>query len=141
MLCETIMKRDVKCLTEKDTAREAARLMRDAAIGFVPVCDAKGAVVGTITDRDIVVRIAADGATTLGASLDKIMSKSVISCSPKDELDRAEQVMETNRKARVVCADDQGKPVGIISLSDIAQHEDGNRVAKLLRDVTRREAH
>jgi CBS domain-containing protein len=141
MLCEQIMKCDVKCLTEKDTARAAARLMRDAAIGFVPVCDAKGKIVGTITDRDIVVRIAADGATTLDTPLDKIMSKSVVSCSPKDQLDRAEQLMEKSRKARIVCADDQGKPVGVISLSDIAQHEDGTRVAKLLREVTRREAH
>jgi CBS domain-containing protein len=97
--------------------------------------------VGTITDRDIVVRIAADGATTLDTPLDKIMSKSVVSCSPKDQLDRAEQLMEKSRKARIVCADDQGKPVGVISLSDIAQHEDGTRVAKLLREVTRREAH
>jgi CBS domain-containing protein len=141
MLCEQIMKRDVKCLTEKDTARAAARLMRDAEIGFVPVCDAGGKVVGTVTDRDIVVRIAADGAATLDSSLDEIMTKSVVSCSPKDELDRAEQLMETSHKARIVCADDQGKPVGVISLSDIAQHDEATRVAKLLRDVTEREAH
>jgi CBS domain-containing protein len=140
MLCEQIMKRDVKCLTENDTARAAARLMRDAAIGFIPICDAKGKVVGTITDRDIVVRVAADGAT-LDSAVDTIMSKSVISCSPKDQLERAEELMEKSGKARIVCADEQGKPVGVISLSDIAQHEDGNRVAKLLREVTRREAH
>lgn len=141
MRCEEIMKQDVRCLSGGQSVREAAKLMRDAAIGFLPVCDARGTVVGTVTDRDIVVRLAAEDAT-LETSVEHIMSKSVIACSPRDELDRAEELMAKHHKARIVCADDQGKPVGVISLSDIAQHEpQGERVAKLLREITEREVH
>jgi CBS domain-containing protein len=78
---------------------------------------------------------------SLDTPLDRIMSRSVVACSPKDELDRAEELMAKNHKARIVCADDRGQPVGVISLSDIAQHEDAARVAKLLREVTVREVH
>jgi hypothetical protein len=44
-------------------------------------------------------------------------------------------------KSRLVCVDDGGRAIGIISLSDIAQHEDRARVGALLCNITRREAH
>jgi signal-transduction protein with cAMP-binding, CBS, and nucleotidyltransferase domain len=49
--------------------------------------------------------------------------------------------MEQRQKARIVCTDDKGRPLGIISLSDIVQHEDAARVGTMLRNITRREVH
>jgi CBS domain-containing protein len=138
MLCEQVMKRNPKCLDEKETVQAAARLMRDENIGFVPVCGSGGKVVGAVTDRDIVVRLAADNGS-LNAPLSTLMSREVIACKAKDDLSRAEQLMEKNHKSRIVCVDDQDKAIGIISLSDIAQHEDGGRTGQLLRSITRRE--
>ena len=59
MRCSELMKREVECVLEEDTIEEAARKMRAANIGFLPVCDAERKVVGTLTDRDIAVRVAA----------------------------------------------------------------------------------
>jgi CBS domain-containing protein len=138
MLCDQVMNRNPKCLNQTDTVQAAAKLMRDANIGFVPVCGDGGKVIGTITDRDIVVKIAADNGA-LNKPLSAFMSPNVIACKAKDDLSRAEQLMETNRKSRIVCLDDGGKAVGVISLSDIAQHEDGGRTGQLLRSITQRE--
>jgi len=140
MMAEQVMKRGPKCLTEKDTAQTAARLMRDENIGFVPICSGAGKVVGTVTDRDIVVRLAADNGS-LTTALGSLMSRDPIVCKPKDDLSRVEQLMEERRKSRIVCVDDGGQPLGVISLSDIAQHEEGARAATLLRNITVREAH
>ena len=139
MLCEQVMRRYPKFLAENDTVQAAAKLMRDENIGFVPVCGTDGKVVGIVTDRDIVVKIASDGGL-LGKPLTTLMSREVVSCKAKDDLTRAEQLMEQNQKSRIVCVDDQGKAIGVISLSDIAQHEDGDRASQLLRIITQREA-
>ncbi len=140
MLCEQVMKRDVKSLTENQTARAAARLMREAGVGFLPVCDADGKVVGTVTDRDIVIRLAAAESGALDTALDKVMTHDVVACSPKDDLSKAEELMESSRKSRILCVDDVGRAMGVISLSDIARYETDERLSKLLRTITSREA-
>lgn len=139
MLCEEVMKRDVKSLTEDQTARAAARLMREAGVGFLPVCDGTGKVVGAITDRDIVLRLAADGGS-LETMLGQLMTHDVIACSPKDDLTKAEDMMESSRKSRILCVDDRGRAMGVISLSDIARHENDERLSHLIRTITSREA-
>ncbi len=140
MLCEQIMNRNVKSLKEQDTALTAARVMRDANIGFLPVIGGGGKVVGTLTDRDLVVRLAADGGA-LTTPVTGVMSREVVTCNPRDDLHRAEQLMQDHRKSRIICVDEQGHAVGVISLSDIAQHEDGSQLGKLVRSITKREAH
>ncbi len=62
MMCQDVMKSDVKCASPQTTVEEAAVLMRDEGIGFLPICDEVGGVIGTITDRDITVRVFASGA-------------------------------------------------------------------------------
>ena len=140
MLCEQVMKRHVRSVNEEDSAGSAAKLMRDANVGFLPVCSMDGTVVGTITDRDIVVRLAADDGD-LETRVSELMTREVVSCRPKDDLSLAEKLMEQRQKARIVCTDDKGRPLGIISLSDIVQHEDAARVGTMLRNITRREVH
>ena len=61
MRCENIMKADVERIRGSAPVREAAARMRDRDIGFLPVVDEKGAVIGTLTDSDIVLRIVAEG--------------------------------------------------------------------------------
>ena len=86
---ETILNRNVKSLNEQDTAQFAARVMRDANIGFLPVCGASGKVVGAVTDRDIVVRLAADSGN-MTTTVSTLMSRDIVACNPKDDLRRAQ---------------------------------------------------
>lgn len=138
MLCEQIMKRNVKWLSENQTVREAARLMRESNVGFLPICTAGGSVVGAVTDRDIVTRVVANSGK-LDTALKDIMSHGPIVCSPEDTLAQAERLMESRKKSRIVCIDHERHPVGVISLSDIAQHESGERAGELLQAVSSRE--
>ncbi|HZA49460.1 MAG TPA: CBS domain-containing protein, partial [Myxococcaceae bacterium] len=61
MRCEEIMKKDVECVSPQDTVQAAAKRMRDENIGFLPVCDQSKKVQGTVTDRDLAIRVLADG--------------------------------------------------------------------------------
>jgi CBS domain-containing protein len=139
MQCETIMKRKVEYVSPQDTAQRAACLMRDENVGFLPICDPSMKVLGAVTDRDIAVRLVAPGKTA-GTPVIDIMTHEVVSCSPKDDLRKAERLMAEHRKSRIMCIDESGRLAGVISLSDIAQHESALRASDTLRDVTAREA-
>jgi CBS domain-containing protein len=139
MRCETIMKNDVECITPQTTVQDAARRMRDGGFGFLPVCDASRKALGTVTDRDLAVRILAEGRAP-STPVDAVLTREVVACQPGDDLRRAEDLMGRYQKSRIMCVDGDGKLVGVISLSDIAQKEKGARAAQTLRQVSGREA-
>lgn len=140
MRCEEVMTREVECLKTTDTIVEAARRMSELDVGFLPVCRADGAPVGTLTDRDIVVRAVAQQRSH-GTHVDEVMTPDVVSCRPDDDVTRAEQLMRINQVSRVLCIDDDGQIAGVISLADISQYEMEGESGKLLADVKGSEAH
>jgi CBS domain-containing protein len=137
MLCKDLMKSDVECVSPADTVQDAAARMRDENLGFLPVCEESNKVLGTITDRDIAIRIVAAGKSA-STQIEDAMTREVVSCRPNDDLERAQQMMAKSHKSRIMCLDDGGRLVGVISLSDIVQHEQGG--ADTLRKVSEREA-
>jgi CBS domain-containing protein len=139
MRCEEIMKRDVECIDPTQPVQEAARRMRDANVGFLPVCDSSRKVLGAITDRDIAIRIVAEGLPLTTAAADA-MTREVVACRPGDDVTRAEQLMGSRQKSRMIVTDENGQLVGVISLSDIAQIEEASRASETMKQVTGREA-
>ena len=134
-----LMKRKPKYLTPHDTARQAARSMRDENVGFLPVCDWEHRVIGAVTDRDLALRLVAEGLDTNVPVVD-VMTHEVVACHPDDDLERAEEVMGASRKSRLVVVDDFGRLAGVLSLSDIAEHDIANAGATIRR-VAQREIH
>jgi CBS domain-containing protein len=120
MLCEDIMNRDVECISAVDSVQQAACRMRDENLGFLPVCDESNEVLGTITDRDVAIRAVAESLPST-TRVEDVMSSEVVSCSPKDGIETALQLMAESHRSRIMCLDEGGRLVGIISLSDIAQ--------------------
>lgn len=139
MRCEEIMKRNTHYVTQDSTAQQAARIMRDENIGFLPVCDDQRRVLGTLTDRDLAIRLVADNRPS-NEQVRKIMTNEVVSCRSSDDIREAEQKMMNEQKSRIVCVDDNGCLEGVISLSDIVQASSTERAAETMRGVTKREA-
>lgn len=137
--CETLMKTPVVCLSPIDSLRRAAVRMRDEEIGFLPVIDDVGRVLGALTDRDIVVRAVADRVDLDALRVADVMSFETVTCRPGDELMTAEQLMRYHRKSRIMVTDDRGVILGVISLSDVAMYEDPRESGRTLRRVASRE--
>jgi CBS domain-containing protein len=138
MRCDELMTAEVEVARAGETVRDAARKMRDLNIGFLPVIDAADLVQGVVTDRDITLRVVAEGLPG-STPVEEVMTEDVVSCHPHDDVRRAEQLMRVNQKARVLCIDDDGRVAGVISTADIAQYEDEGRTGNLIGDVTARE--
>ncbi|HEY7410549.1 MAG TPA: CBS domain-containing protein [Vicinamibacteria bacterium] len=132
------MKTGLVSCAPTDTVARCAELMKERRIGFVPVLDADRRVLGVVTDRDLVLRVLAPGAAP-SVPVSEVMTKEVVSCRSGDTLGAAEEKMALRRKSRVVVIDAEGRCIGVISLSDIAQAENRARTGKLLFAVTRRE--
>jgi CBS domain-containing protein len=139
MLCKEIMQRPVRWVSEYDSIGNAARIMRSQNIGFLPVTTASGAFIGTLTDRDIAVRAVADE-WPAGTAVARAMTHETIRCSPDDDVRTAEELMRTHSKSRVVCTDAEGHIEGIISIGDLAAHEESGPVAETLKRISVRTA-
>jgi len=138
MLCEQVMSTAVQSVRAHDTALAAAKLMRSADVGFLPVCDDAGKVIGVLTDRDLVVRLGAEG-NNWHTRVADLMTPEVISCRPEDALAVAEELMCVHHTSRVVCVDDAGRARGVISLADVVRNDDAMATAHTLREVITRE--
>jgi CBS domain-containing protein len=139
MRCEVIMKKDVECVSPQDAAEIAARRMRDENIGFLPVCDQSRAVLGTLTDRDIAIRLVAENKPA-STQVGDLMTREVIACRPQDDVEEAEKLMSRHQKSRIMCIDESNRLVGILSLSDIARYDRTGLASETLRGITEREA-
>ena len=137
MNCSDIMKKAVVFLGKDDTAQIAAKLMNDANIGFLPVCES-GKAIGTLTDRDICCRVVAfdkPSSTLVG----DVMTRDVIACLPDDSVETAAQTMADNQVSRLLICDSSGILQGIVSLSDLPQ-ANAEQAFQAFQGVTEREA-
>jgi CBS domain-containing protein len=139
MRCYELMERQVHYCRPTDSVDEVARKMRDHSIGFVPVCNSELIVVGTLTDRDLAIRVTAQNLIPAKTTVDSVMSRDVVSCSPDDDIDVAEQLMVHHKKGRIVCVSEKGELQGVISLSDLFEVEPDSRAAQVFRSVSSRE--
>ena len=118
-----VMTTNPETLPESTIVREAAEAMRANDIGDVVVVDDNGAISGILTDRDIVVRVVAEGRDPRVTRIGDIASRELTAVSPDDPVDRAVQLMR-ERAIRRLPVVDKGKPVGIVSIGDLALDRD-----------------
>ena len=118
-----VMTTNPETLPESTTVREAAEAMRANDIGDVVVVDDNGQLSGILTDRDIVVRVVAEGRDPRATRIGDIASRDLTAVSPDDPVDRAVQLMR-DKAIRRLPAVDKGKPVGIVSIGDLALDRD-----------------
>jgi CBS domain-containing protein/RNA polymerase-binding transcription factor DksA len=139
MRCEEIMKQDLEVVRERDSVQAAAGRMRDANIGFLPVCTDSLRVVGTVTDRDLAVRVCAENRPADTTQVGEIMTRDPVACRPSDDVRHAERLMGERQKSRIMVIDEDEVLVGVISLSDIAEREAPPQAARTFQDVSARE--
>jgi CBS domain-containing protein len=110
-----------------ETLVNAARMMRDEDIGNVLVLNDDGTLCGIVTDRDIAIRAVADGKDPSKVKLEDVCSQEMITITADRPVSEAVSLMRARalRRLPVVDAD---KPVGIVSIGDLAVELDANSV-------------
>jgi CBS domain-containing protein len=109
-------------LSERQTAADAARMMKECDVGDVLVCSDDGRLTGIVTDRDLVVRCLAEGrgGETI---LRDLCTPAVSTLEPGASIDDAVALMRSNAVRRIPVVE-KGELVGIVSLGDLARERD-----------------
>ncbi len=110
------------CYVKKDaTAADAAKLMKQYDIGFVPVCDNKGCILGLVTDRDIVLSAISSSTCTLSSlSVSDIMKSDIFAVTAETSVHDAACIF-AEKKVRRLPVLENNKLVGVLALSDLAK--------------------
>lgn len=121
MKASEIMSREPSTTTPDASLQEAARLMKEQDVGLIPVVDGNGSskLVGVITDRDIAIRVVADGRETKGTKVSEAMSGMPETCGAGDSVDSVMELMGRKQLRRVPIVDESGNLVGIVAQADI----------------------
>jgi CBS domain-containing protein len=101
------------------TVAEAAMAMKGADVGPVPVLDEAGSLCGILTDRDVTIRVVAEGLDPKTTKVGDVSSVGLTVLSPDDTVDDAVRLMREQAIRRLPIVE-SGRPVGIVSLGDLA---------------------
>ena len=139
MKISEIMTADPEFCTPDDSVIDAARIMAEHDIGIVPICESVETrkAVGCITDRDIVVRVVAEGKDpNVVNSLYEVMTNQLATCSPNDEVDDVLQLMQQRQVRRVLVTDEHGSLVGVVATADLASSVDRGKVGEVMEEIS-----
>lgn len=129
-----VMTAQVATARRDTTVAEVAKTMAEVESGAVPVVEG-GRVIGLITDRDIVLRVVAEG-RSFDAAASEVMSEDVQTCNTDDNVADAAAKMGAHQIRRLVVLDDSGELAGILSLGDIAKDYGAKAVGKTLGEIS-----
>lgn len=130
-----VMTPNPECVSQKDTIRDAARIMQRADTGVVPVVDGKK-IVGMITDRDIVVRLVAEGKDPGSASVSDVMTRSVRTVKEDAPVNEVLDLMSNAQVRRVPVVNRNDEIVGIVSVRDLSETSSKNQVGEAIREIS-----
>jgi CBS domain-containing protein len=113
-----VMTTDVDMVSPSTKIGEAARQMRDMNVGSLPVVD-RQELVGIVTDRDITIRVTADGVNPDEVLVKEVMTAGPVTVRPDQTLDEASEMMSQHQVRRLPVVE-KGKLVGMLALGDVA---------------------
>jgi CBS domain-containing protein len=128
----TVKPRTVK---QGDSIVDAAKLMKGEDTGVAPIVDGDR-LVGVITDRDIAIRVVAEGRDPQSTKVEEIASRNLVTIDPQQDLDEALRLMAQHQVRRLPVVEEDGKLVGIVAQADVARHADAARTGEVIEEIS-----
>ena len=136
-----VMTRNPETVRRDEPISRAARVMRDADTGIVPVVDEGNRLLGVITDRDIVTRVLAADRGADDARVSDAMTTEVRTLDESATIDDVHEVMRSNQVRRVPIVNASRELVGIIAQADLATRgESDKRTGQTVEEISRPQA-
>ena len=125
---EAVMSRNLQTIGVSETVENAAKIMRDKKIGSLFVVDkSKGEQpIGIVTERDLVYRVCAEGASSKDVKLEGLMSSPIATIEPRATIGSAANLMVSNKARHLLVVDEKKAPVGVITSTDLAKYLKAN---------------
>ncbi len=141
--CSDIMTEDLVYCTPEDTVTQVAQLMKREDIGPVLIVDddQRKTLVGIVTDRDLVLKVIAEGLNPEATRVGDVMSKKLVTCRADDDIDVAMKAMAQFQLRRIPVVEDNMRLVGIISQADVATRmNEPKKTAEVVKEISEQNA-
>ena len=137
--CNEVMTKNPVCCLPTDMVAKAAQLMKSENIGSIPVIENEQTekLVGIVTDRDLALRIIAEGRDAKSTKVEAVMTRKVVSCLAGDDLQKALDAMAEHQLRRIPVVDNDNKVLGIIAQADVATRVDQpEKTAEMVKEIS-----
>jgi len=130
-----VMTSNPKTVDASSSVVEAAKLMRDEDTGIIPIVDGDR-LVGTITDRDLAIRVVAEGRDPQTTTVAEVASRDLVTIDPQQDLDEALRLMARHQVRRLPVVEEDGKLVGILSQADVAREASPEETGRVVEEIS-----
>jgi CBS domain-containing protein len=114
---------------------EAAKLMRDEDAGLAPVVEGDR-LVGTLTDRDIAIRVVAEGRDPQQTRVRDVASTDLVTVDPQQDLDEALRLMAAHQVRRIPVVEEDNRLVGVVAQADVARLSDDRKTGEIVEQIS-----
>jgi CBS domain-containing protein len=138
--CKKAMTKKVVCCTPTDLVSKAAGFMQSENVGSIPVIENKQTkkLVGIVTDRDLALKVLAQGLDPSSTKVEAVMTQQVATCLAEDDFQKALDAMSEHKVRRIPVVDKNNQLLGIISQADVALHYGHpKRTAAMVKSISR----
>jgi CBS domain-containing protein len=115
----------------------AAKMMREEDVGLAPIVEGDK-LIGMLTDRDIAIRVVAEGRSPDQVKVADVASKQVVTIDPQQDLEEALRIMGKHQVRRLAVVEEDGKLVGVVAQADIAREGDDKQTGELVEEISNR---
>jgi CBS domain-containing protein len=120
---------------DKDVAY-AAKMLKDEDVGVAPIVEGQK-LVGILTDRDIAIKVVAEGKDPQSTKARDVASTNVLTVDPQQDLDEALRLMAQHQVRRLPVVEEDGKVVGILAQADVALQSDGMKTGEMVEEISK----
>jgi CBS domain-containing protein len=118
------------------SAVDAAKVMQNEDAGVVPIVEDDGRLNGVVTDRDIALRVVAEGREPDSTKVAEIASQNLATVDPQQDIDEALRLMAEHQVRRLPVVEEDGRLVGILAQADVARHLDASRTGEVVEQIS-----
>jgi CBS domain-containing protein len=130
-----IMTPGVECVGEKDTVLDAAKMLAKLNVGSMPICGEDNRLKGMLTDRDIVLKVLAEGKDPGSTTAGELGQGKPVTIGADDSIQLAIQTMADHQVRRLPVIDGHDL-VGIVSQADIAKNAEDDDIGRLVEIIS-----
>lgn len=113
----------------------AAKMMRDENVGLAPIVEGQR-LVGTLTDRDIAIRVVAEGKDPESTQVREVATTDVVTIDPQQDLDEGLRLMAQHQVRRLPVVEEDGRLVGVIAQADVARQADDRQTGEVVERIS-----
>ena len=132
---QDLMTSNPRTIGSESSVVEAAKIMRDEDVGIVPIVDGDR-LVGTITDRDIAIKVVAEGKDVGSTTVGQVASRDLVTVDPQQDLDEALRLMAQHQVRRLPVVEEDGRLVGILAQADVAREASPQQTGRVVEEIS-----